>query len=132
MRSIVIVFALAGVAGAGASTVLSAPEQVYPGQMTQARVWVQNRGSGEAVPVDLREVNISTPLRVQIVGGGDSPSSTVAARKVRQPWEYATVAVTGAADAANALGQRGAEGWETTGIAWTVGDTTTLLLKRPR
>jgi hypothetical protein len=36
----------------GGAAVLAAPAQgtVQPGQTTQARVWVQNRGRGEAVP----------------------------------------------------------------------------------
>ena len=37
-----------------------------PGQMTQARVTIENHGSSEAVPVDLREANLKEPLRVQV------------------------------------------------------------------
>ena len=33
----------------------SAPAQTYPGQPTQAKVWVQNRGSSEAVPISLEQ-----------------------------------------------------------------------------
>ena len=121
------------VAAAAVPMVTSAPGQVYPGQMTQARVWVQNRGAAEAVPVDVREWNFSTPVRVQIVNG--DPSSSIPAaptRQVRQQWEYTTVAVEAGSDSAATLNERGRDGWESTGIAWSASGTTTMLLKRPK
>ena len=53
------------------TSILAAPEQTTatPGQMTQARVWVQNRGRTEAVPVELRDVNLDAPLKVQVING---------------------------------------------------------------
>jgi len=48
MRMIRVSVGAAVLAAAG-SAIAAAPQQ-YPGQMTQARVWVQNR-PGEAVPV---------------------------------------------------------------------------------
>ena len=53
------------------TSILAAPAQTtaQPGQMTQAHVWVQNRGRSEAIPVDVREVNLDAPLRVQVTNG---------------------------------------------------------------
>ena len=56
------------------TSILAAPAQTtaQPGQMTQAHVWVQNRGRSEAIPVDVREVNLDAPLRVQVTNGRPS------------------------------------------------------------
>jgi len=128
-----LLLASLAVVAAAVPVVTSTAGQVYPGQMTQARVWVQNRGSAEAVPVEVREWNPSTPVRVQIVNGDSSTSIPAAPmRQVRQQWEYTTVAVEAGSDSAATLNERGKEGWETTGIAWSAGSTTTMLLKRPK
>jgi hypothetical protein len=69
MRTILGVILIgAGVAAAGSSTA-GAPEQPRPAQITEARVWVENRGREQAVPVDLRGVTMDTPIRVQVVNG---------------------------------------------------------------
>ena len=48
------------------TSMLAAPDQTAtPGQMTPARVWIQNRGRGEAVPISLQEASLDTPLRVR-------------------------------------------------------------------
>ena len=76
------------------STMLASPEQTQqPGQMTQARVWIENRSRSEAVPVDLRDVNLDHPLRVQIINGETQYGSVnpVQVRLVRSLWEYQTV-----------------------------------------
>jgi hypothetical protein len=134
LKQIVIVFACALVVGG--SAMLAAPGQTQqPGQMTQAHVWVQNRGHSEAVPVDLRDVNTDTPLRVHVVNGepgSGSASNPLQVRPIRQLWDYQTVAVPPGTDLAPILNARGASGWETTGIAFVTADGTTLLLKRPR
>ena len=39
----------------------------FAGQMTEAHVWIDNRGPEQAIPVDLRAVNADRALRVQIV-----------------------------------------------------------------
>ena len=48
------------------SAMLASPEQTTqtPGQMTQARVWVENRGPHEALPVDLRAERNGRRVRV--------------------------------------------------------------------
>ena len=62
---------------ASASAIVAAPQTtITPGQMTQAHVWIQNRGSGEAVPVDLRDINVNEPLRVQVINADVSHPTT--------------------------------------------------------
>jgi hypothetical protein len=120
------------------TSILAAPAQTtaQPGQMTQAHVWVQNRGRSEAIPVDVREVNLDAPLRVQVTNGDPqyAASNPVQVREVRRVWDYETILIPTDAQAnmASLLNSRGANGWETTGIASVNVDGTTLLLKRPR
>ena len=128
----------------GASAMLAAPEQSaqpgqttqQPGQMTQARVWVENRSRGEAVPISLQEAPLEAPLRVRVMNaqgpsGADDP---VNVRVVRPPrvWQYQTVIVKPDVNLATALSEAGAAGWETTGIALSSATGTTVLLKRLR
>ena len=109
------------------------PQTLQPGEMTKAHVWVENRGRGEAVPVDLRASNLEAPLRVRVVNALEgNASEAVRTIELQQVWEYETVNVAGAADVAAVLNRQGTAGWETTGVAFTSGGTTTLLLKRPR
>jgi hypothetical protein len=118
------------------TTILAAPEQTtgQPGQMTQARVWVQNRGRTESLPVDLRDVNLDTPLKVQVMNGdpGFARTNPVQVTEIRKGWEYVTVALGPGDDVTKVLSPLGVVGWETTGIAFVAADKTTLLLKRPR
>jgi hypothetical protein len=120
------------------TSMLAAPQQTTrtPGQMTEAHVWVQNHGRGEAVPVELRDVNlVDGPLKVQIINGEPAFAAIgpLPVREVRRLWEYESIIVPPQTSVSVLLNQRGAAGWETTGI-WTVGTdgATTLLLKRPR
>ena len=135
-ETIARVFALALVV-AGTS-ILAAPSQTAtPGQMTQARVWVQNRGRTEALPVDVREVNLDAPLRVQVTNADAQYASTnpVQVHEVRRVWDYETIVIPADAQAniASLLNSRGANGWETTGIATVNTEgATIMLLKRPR
>ena len=126
----------------GASVMLAAPRQIQqlgqttqqPGQMTQARVWIENRSASEAVPVDLRDVNLDHPLRVQIVNGELQYALTnpLPVQPVRPVWEYQTITFAPGADMAPRLNPLGAAGWETTGVMLANAQGTTLLLKRPR
>jgi hypothetical protein len=120
------------------TSILAAPQQTTrtPGQMTEAHVWVQNHGRAEAVPVELRDVNLDAPLKVQVING--EPAFVAAAnplpvREVRRLWDYESITVKPTEDVTVRLNARGAVGWETTGI-WSVNaeGATTLLLKRPR
>ncbi|MBI3403089.1 MAG: hypothetical protein HY048_16885 [Acidobacteria bacterium] len=133
MRSIVVSALAAGALVVGGSAMLAAPDQGQPGQMTQARVWVMNSGRTEAVPVNLRDATLDAPLRVQIVQGGEPRvPDVVKVHLARQAWEYMTLTIPTNAKPAPVVDQQGAAGWETTGIAWTTPDGTTLLMKRPR
>ena len=118
------------------SAMLASPEQTTqtPGQMTQARVWIENRGSSDAVPVDLRAVNLDTPLRVQIINGepGHGPTNPVIVRPIGLLWEYQTLTVPSGEDLAARLNTLGRAGWETAGILVAKPDGTTVLLKRSR
>ena len=135
MRTMVMsLLAAALVAG---STMRAAPDQSRPGEMTEAKVWIQNRSRAEAIPVDLREVNLDTPLRVQVANGETNPHSVRVAGPLRvqllkQEWDYDTLVIAAGTSPVQALKSPGLAGWETTGIAWTAGEQTTLLLKRPR
>jgi len=117
------------------TSMLAAPDQTTarPGQMTDAKVWIQNRGKAEAVPVELREVNLDSTLKVQIVNGDLANTSPVNVRHVRLLWDYETLMVQPTEDLTARLNARGLAGWETTGI-WSVGadGVTRVVLKRSR
>jgi hypothetical protein len=117
----------------GGTAVLAAPEQntLQAGQPTQARVWVENRGRSEAVPVDLREANLDNPLRVRIVSS-EAPADAVIVRMIPPRWEYRSITVALDQNAAQALTAEGAAGWETTGFALASADGNMFLLKRAR
>jgi hypothetical protein len=126
------------------SAILASPEQTQPpgqvtqtpGQMTQARVWIENRGKGEALPVTLEDATLDAPLRVRVMNaqGTSGTDDPVNVRIVRQPrvWQYQTVIVRPDQNLATALSEAGAAGWETTGIASANAGGTTILLKRLR
>jgi len=140
MRTALAMVALGGgvlTGGAG----LAAPGQLppagdRPGQISQARVWVENRGRNEAIPVSIQDAPMSPPLSVQVVGTPTvtlAPSSVVQARLVRQQWEYRTIAIPSSPeDTARALSAAGADGWETTGIVLSNQAGSPLVLRRPR
>jgi hypothetical protein len=122
------VLAFVACACMGGSAMLAAPGQTQqPGTMTQARVWVQNRGAGEALPVAVEAMNVQSPLRVRVVSGGMDP---VIVQPLRDTWEYQTIPVTAGVDAADALRRPGAEGWETTGVVFQSAEQTQVLMKR--
>jgi len=117
---------------------LAAPGQAgqdRPGLLTQAKVWVENRGRSEAVPVILQEVITPTPIGVQVFGTPTvaiAQASMVQARLVRQPWEYRTINVLPGQDAATVLSNAGADGWETSGLQLPSPSGNLIVLKRPR
>jgi hypothetical protein len=121
---------------AGASAV-SAPGQyptARPGDIPRPDVWIMNRGNSEAIPVDLRETNLGRPLGIRVLNGErDSSIPPMRVTAAQTTWEYRTTTVKPDDQLARTMSALGAEGWETTGIAWPGGDAgTTLLLKRPR
>ena len=106
-----------------------------PGQPTQGKVWIQNRGDAEAVPVSIQNMAKETPpLRVQVIG---TPTVTIGApsgqaRAARQLWEYQDVTIPSGQDSAALLNAAGADGWEATGLAVPVQGGTLVVMKRPR
>jgi hypothetical protein len=133
MRPKQIVGVLVSVLMVGSAAMLAAPEQTQqPGQMTQARVLILNRGRNEAVPVELRDANLDNPLRVRIMNG-DSPLSPLTVRLLPVTWDYKAVSIVAGDDMADALRTEGSNGWETTGITYADSrGATVILLKRSR
>jgi hypothetical protein len=140
MRTGLAVAALGGVVLTLGGAMLAAPSkeaqgQDRPGQIGQAKVWVENRGRNEAVPVILQEVMTSTPIGVQVIGTPTvtiAQATTVQARLVRQQWEYRTINIPTGAEAAAVLSAAGADGWETTGIILSNQSGSPVVLKRPK
>ena len=138
MRRGLAIGALSGVVLIGSGAMLASPGQAgqdRPGQISQAKVWVENRGRNEAVLVILQEVMTPTPLGVQVIGTPTvtiAPATTVQARLVRQQWEYRTINTPSGPDAAGVLSASGADGWETTGIVLSSQAGSPIVLKRPR
>ena len=135
MRTAFVTAALAAAAITGAGAILAAPAQDRPGQISQARVFVENHGRGEAVPVIVHEVATPGPIAVQVTGTpavSIVPATVVQTRAVRQQWEYRTLDVAREPDAAAALSKAGADGWETTGLQLSDRAGAPIVLKRPR
>jgi hypothetical protein len=136
LRQFTCVFSSAVVLTTGAATI-AAPGQTTarPGEPTQARVWIGNRGPAEAVPVTVQDLVASAPIGVRVVGTPTvliEASSTLPARSIRQPWEYRTISVPRGQDPIGVLGNLGTEGWEVTGLQFPDQSATVVVLKRPR
>jgi hypothetical protein len=144
---------LKGVVVVGATVALivgtgmrAAPAQntLRPGDPTQGRVWIENRGRGQAVPIVAEEpvpvvvqnVATSTPMPVRLVGTSPgAPAPPVLVRHSVQPWEYRTLSIPGdvtAQSLTSLLTAPGNEGWEAAGVQLPSGGGTLLVLKRPR
>ncbi|HEV8345440.1 MAG TPA: hypothetical protein VGQ16_02635 [Vicinamibacterales bacterium] len=138
MRTIVISVLAATALVTYRSEMVAAPDQTtqYPGQMTEARVWIQNRPDrGEAIPMMLESTARDLPpLRVQVVNADPQHALTnpVIVRMAPRTWEYKTVYVGDNLDPAPMLSKEGASGWETAGVTWRQTNLTAWLLKRPR
>src|SRR6185436_20917331 len=66
MRTIAMSLLAVALVAAG-TTMRAAPDQTArPGDMTEARLWIQNRTRADAIAVNLRAADIATPLRVQV------------------------------------------------------------------
>ena len=109
---------------------VAAAGQDRPGMPTQARVWIENRRTDEAIPVTEIRRPSDPPVRVELVSGG---SAIVRTRRAPDAWDYQTIVVPASQQAATALGDVGREGWEVTGVQFPgSNNTVVLLLKRPR
>ncbi len=135
-NTLVIMLSGSVVLAAGAAVLATSAQEgtKQPGQATQSRVWIENRGDSEAVPVSIQSLSSDMPpLKVQVVAG---PAATTARvpqdSAARRPWEYESLTVPRARDLAAALNVAGAEGWETTGISFTTQSETVVMMKRPK
>jgi len=115
---------------------IAAAGQDRPGMPTQARVWIENRRSDEAVPVNVTQPvtvvyrTTDPPQRVELAS---APSAIVRTRRVPDAWDYQTIVVPASQQAAAALADVGREGWEVTGVHFpATNNSVVLLLKRPR
>lgn len=121
--------------GATLRTTAAQDRTSQPGQPTQGKVWIQNRGDMEAVPVSIQNMATEAPaLRVQVVG---TPTVTIdaqsgQARAARQLWEYQDVTIPSGQGPTAILSAAGADGWETAGLALPVQGGTLVVMKRPR
>ena len=115
-----------GIAGVA---MLAAPGQDRPGQIAQNRVFIDNRDKADAIPVVVQEGSVQIAGTVAL-----APATTVLVRAATQAWAYRTVIVTPGVDPAVALDSVGRDGWEPTGLQFTVAGQPgiALLLKRPR
>jgi hypothetical protein len=108
---------------------------LQPGQITQEKVWVENRGEAEAVPVSIENMPPDAPpLRVQVIG---TPTVMFGAASgqvgpVRQLWEYRNVTIPSGQDPTALLNAAGADGWEATGVTVGAQGATLVLMKRPQ
>ena len=124
-RTVLAIVAAAVVIGAAVVAQENVPAQ--PGKATQARVWIENRGEAQAVPVTVTQV-----AGVRVTGPVTLESSTlVQTHAARQAWEYRTVAIPPESDAASVLKTPGADGWEAAGVLSTA-PSVVVLMKRPR
>ena len=124
------------VAGGAAMLAVSPQDGTqWPGQPTQGKVWIQNRGNTEAVPVSIQNMASALPLRVEITGVPTvtiGSGSLVQARVARQPWEYRDVRIPTGQNPSPILNTAGDDGWEATGVAFTDQGGTVVVMKRPR
>ena len=128
-----IVLVLLGAVSVAGSAPIAAPEQTYPGQPTQARVWIENRGPQQAIPVTVQQIAADANIRVQVIG---TPSVSVAGlletRRARQNWEYQRLVAQPDVDIVPELNRLGAAGWETSLQLVTQANQLVVVLKRPR
>lgn len=119
-----------------ASRMLAAPGQgtPRPGDPTQARVFIENHSSSEAIPVSIENYGDSRPLKVDVWGTPTvavSPTTTVRTSAARQPWEYRLLTLAAGAAGETALRDAGTDSWEAVGIQQGPNGLV-VLLKRPR
>lgn len=124
------------VAGGAAMLAVSPQDRTQqPGQPTQGKVWIQNRGDTEAVPVVIENTASAMPLRVVMTGVQTveiRSESVVQTRVVRQAWEYRDVRIPASQNPSAVLNNAGTDGWETTGVAFTDPGGAVVVMKRPR
>jgi hypothetical protein len=137
-KTAVAILAVCALIAAGVRIIADSPQDAtrVPGYPTQGKVWIQNRGMEEAVPVSIQGVAQGPPMRVVIAGAPSvtlGAGSALDARAARQSWEYREVTIAAGQSPAFALNAAGAEGWETTGVSLPGQEGgLVVVLKRPR
>src|SRR5436190_6426296 len=119
-RRIAIAFFLISTCSIGA-VVLRARGQATarPGDMTQARVWIENRNPAEAIPVVVE--NVVAPITAHL-----DTTSTVQTVAAHQAWQYRTWPLPKDAAGEN-LNTFGMDGWEAVGVVQSSASGTTIL-----
>jgi hypothetical protein len=132
-----------GVAIVAGSAFTAAPAQRYPGEPTQAKVWIENRSRTEAIPISVQDIGSDTVMNVrvmstppvQVAGSVANASPVTIAGSVdhrRQRWEYQVLVIRPGQDVAAELNRAGADSWETSGSATQDATGMTFVMKRPR
>ena len=141
-RTLVCAASCGGLVLAG-SVMIAAPAQKYPGQPTDARVWIENRTKPEAVAISVQDVAADTVMNVrlaavppvQIAGSAPNAAPVQIAGGVehrRQRWEYQTLLVRPGQDIAAELNRAGGDSWEATGSQTQDSNGMLFVMKRPR
>ena len=112
------------------SAMIAAPQK-YPGQPTDARVWIENRTKTEAIAVSVQDVTPDAHMNVRVQSLPPVQISGGVERK-RQQWEYRTIVVRPGQDIAAELNRAGADNWEVAGSHPQNESGMLFVLKRPR
>jgi len=120
-----LLYAVLGICVGAGSLAISAQDR--PGIPTQARVWIENRNSAEAVPVKLIQEG-QPPHQVEVVGA----RSTLPVKATRQLWDYRLIQIPAVQDSAALLQRHGDEGWELVSVEPTQSGAFVGVFKRPR
>jgi hypothetical protein len=112
------------------SAMIAAPQK-YPGQPTDARVWIENRTKTEAIAVSLQDVTPDAQVNVRVQSLPPVQISSGIERK-RQQWEYKTILIRPGQDIASELNRAGADNWEVAGSQPQNNSGMLFVLKRPR
>src|SRR5262249_49195799 len=109
---------LVAFAVAAATVFLAAQSTRAPGELTQARVWVENKAPFEPIPVSVEGFASTPSVRLSSV----DTSVVLASRAGRQQWEYRIVPYDN-----GALVGAGNDGWEAVGVVASAGSPSVLL-----
>ena len=126
-----------GATALAAAVMLAAPGgqgQDRPGQIGQAKVWIENHGRAEAVPIVLEEVTAAAPINVQV--SGRRPWRSRASSRLALPASSGNIGRS-RSSLVRMLRWRcpalGADGWEATSIQLPAAPgNSVIVLKRPR
>jgi hypothetical protein len=105
-----------------------------PGQPTNARVQVTNRGQDDAVPVVVQAGGEIQPVAVVSAPVISLAADAHVSTQVRsQNWQYRLVIAKAGEDLVALLDKAGADGWEAVGVAPTAAAAETrVIMKKPR